>query len=191
LGVVVFLSACGSDSSDSSRSDFAQDVNDIEYSVRKIEIKSEVTYRDGDTRRISTVLGSPRDLAQEEIRRKTEDGQYLLRVNDEVADININASSSFEHRKERKGFDRCRWLGVTEASGVAAYNKLDVSWVLSAKMDGEDCPVDLEKAYSEFVNSEMGALRLDVLARIRDSGLIDLNESQRVRIEVRVIGDVR
>jgi hypothetical protein len=185
------LGSCGSDSDSKGRSDFVQDVNNIPYAIRRIEIESEIVYRDGDRRSLETTLGSEEDYSQEEVRRKTENGQYVLRVNGEAADIHINADSKFDHRKERKGNDQCRWEGVTDASGTASYDRLEVTWTLTGKITGDDCPTGIEKAYSDFVKNELGSLHLQVLDQIRDSGLIDLRDSERVKIKLKILGDLK
>jgi len=188
LGLTGLMTACGDDKSPTSRPDFSQNVNEIHYDLKRVDVRVEVVYQDGSVARLNTVLNSERDLNQEKILRVTQDGQYFLEVNGKNAELNIGASADFDAKKDRRGQDTCTWTGRTEAAGEAEFDRLNFTWRLVGTMNGKNCPETLSKEYEGFVHDEIDALHLSVMQKIRDAGLLNLKDSRQLKVEVKIQG---
>jgi len=188
LGLTGLMTSCGDDKSSKPRTGFSQNVNEIRYDLKRIDVKIEVVYQDGSVGRVDTTLNSAADLSQESIFRITEDGQYFLQVNGRNAELNIEASADFDIKKDRRGEDTCVWTGQTNASGQAEFDRLNFSWRLVGSLDGKNCPDTLSKEYEGFVFGEIEALHLAGLQKIRDAGLLNLKGSRKLKIEVKIQG---
>lgn len=192
LGLMGFLVvACGGDGEATDRPEFSQNVNEVRYDLQRIEIHAVVEYKNGEKGRFTSLLESPSDLDQERVARITQDGQYFLEVNGEFADLTLAASSEFNSKKERKGQDGCKLEGVTRSSGFARYNALQLQWKLTGVLQGTSCPSGIETEYRDFVSSEMEGLHFSAIQKLRDSGILQVENSRRIDLEVKVVGVAR
>jgi len=188
VGMVMLMTSCGDDKPSAARPDFSQNVNEIHYGLKRIDVKLEVVYQDGAVARVNTVLNTASQLSQEKIRRVTQDGQYFLEVNGQNAELNIGASADFDAKKDRRGEDTCTWTGKTDASGEAEFDRLNFTWRLVGTLNGKNCPDPLVKEYENFIDSEIQALHLAGMQQIRDAGLLNLKGSRQLKIEVKIQG---
>lgn len=187
------LSSCGGDSApEGGTPEFAAsvNVNEVVYSIQRIELEGVFKYQDGTDQEFKTVFTSEGSVGGEEVIRRTIDNQFTLQVNGERANVSVGASSSFEGKKELNEDEggRCRHEGRSESKGYAQYDRLELNYSLDVELRGEDCSEEFLERFTELQKQEVAGLRLNVIKKLQDSGVWNFENTRVLKLKVRMIG---
>lgn len=192
LGLVLVtggLVSCGdSGASDAPIPEFVQNVNQVPYALSLIRVNSEVESLDGTWSFFNTEIKNQDDISSEKVARVTSNETYVLAINGEKAEINVGSSSRFDSTRERNQDDGCELRAKARARGEARYDRLDLVYELDSQLRGEACPASIVEDYLDFQQEELTGLRLNVINRLLEAGVWDLENSKRVRIRIELKG---
>lgn len=195
FGLLSFLglSACGSDSESRGTSEFSMEQSPIEviYSVQNIQIKAKGTLRGGSQFNFNHTIQDSTEVKTESVVRKPIAGGFQIEVNDQEAKLLFNLAGRIEDGgSERGGPRNCPYEVSFDPKGRADYDRFELSYELSGRIRGEDCPDMVYEDFDQRVNADLDRIPFDFLEKIRSSDLWQLSEAEEFRVSIRVSGEV-
>lgn len=158
----VLLTSCGSDDSGvaGKNKSLVQDVRDVAYGLKTASLIVEARNDDG----IEVIRKdlTYRKASKDSVRRLIDGPNYVLQVNDVMADVNVSAEGRMQYTRRDSVRDAvCELVRSSRVWGSAIHDRLDLNWEMILEIKGMDCSTRIHDEFVEFHEEELTKLNLE------------------------------